>query len=239
MQPQLLMEILKRSKFILLISVVLLFSSFDQQETPPIDIEKVRADILSSPDNIIPDKYISSLRKNRFLIVYTKGYCFVHVAYKSFSSESQMKQSMVAVYRRSKASWAFMKLLPYYYNMDLIDARTNIFLSDNEECGLAGDCNTFTEINVFMENDFIPLIEYKGIDRMVYLINEFNQTGKTNTIEYVGDTIVSTYSLKEFDVVSDREFSYNLFRQGAILKNVTDSLEITGFSKSMKIKIKR
>jgi hypothetical protein len=239
MQQQLHMEILSFNRLILLILVSFLLSSFDDQETHPIDIEKVRKDILGSSDNIIPDKYISSLRKNRFLVIYSKEHCFVHVAYKSFSSESQMKQSVVAVYKLLNGSWVFAKLLPYYYNIELIDAKSNVFLSENQECGLAGDCNSFTEITVFRENDFVPLIEYSGIDRTVYLINEFNESGQKNIIQYVGDTIAINYSLKEFSIVSDKDFSYKLLREGVILKNISDSLGITGFSKSMIIKVKR
>ena len=233
------MEILSCNRLILLICVFLLISSFDDQEAPPINIEEVRKDILSSSDNIIPDKYIYSLRKNRFLVIYTKGYCFVHVAYKSFSSESQMKQSVVAAYKWLKGNWVFIKLLPYYYNMDLLDSKSNIFLSENQECGLAGDCNSFTEVTVFRENDFVPLITYTGIDRIVYLTNEFNENGQTGVKEYVGDTIANTYSLKEFSIASDKDFSYKLFKEGAVLKSVSDSLGIVGFSKLTIVKIKR
>ncbi|MBS1508889.1 MAG: hypothetical protein JSS79_19790 [Bacteroidetes bacterium] len=214
----------------------LILCSFQE---PAIDIERVRKDALSSNENIIPEKILSRLRKNRFLVIYQGNYCFVHVPYKSFASESQMKQSIVVVYKMINAEWVLSRILPYFYNIAVIDSYKNIFISENQECGLEGNCNTFTEIDFFESESFTPLANYRGFDKTVYLMNKLNKGGKSEVSNLIGDTIANTYELSKFKSISPRGYSYTLLQQGTILKSVSDTLGIEGFSKLTTINVER
>ncbi|RPH29507.1 MAG: hypothetical protein EHM93_17275 [Bacteroidales bacterium] len=194
-------------------------------EVPEINIEDVRKDFITHGEFLsFSSEYIKGLEKGKFSIFYLPKYCLVHIAYKNVETESYMKFSEIAVYILDKEKWVYKNIIPYYYNLKLIDKKRGIFLSDNKFCRMNGDCNSYYELSNFDGNDLIKIVDYKGYNKSVYyqillIKNQINEVKQK-----MGDTIANEIKLENFEFTDKGVKSFDLKRNMLVLIDLNDSL---------------
>lgn len=220
---------LKNNRFKAILTQILLLLgliAFARQTPAKIDIEAVRNDIINSPNNNIPKRFLRELDKNLFLVIYSGQLCFVHVQYKDYLSESYMKTSEVAVYVMTNEKWVFQQVLPYYYNITLIDQGSLLFLSENQFCNPNGTCESFAELNRYKDSGFNKVISFQGYNKTLHYnyLHGMKEMGKIK--KHVGDTIAHEYKISKIKMKSRHEISFILQTTTEILEDYSDSLRI-------------
>lgn len=226
------MVLLKKNNLILIFTILLM--SF-QHTKPKIDIEQVRSDFIEHEDHNIPIEFIQ--RKNsRFQVFYSGNQCFVHLRYKDYLSEPQMKSSAVAIYLLTNGRWTLEKILPYYYDMNVVDASKQIFLSQNLFCEPTGACSSYLEVSTYKDDDFESLANYTGYSKVLYYDYLLGQNDIVTISNVVGDTIANEYTISELRMESKSKVIFKLTQKISVLKNVTDTLNVTRNIKSILVR---
>lgn len=215
-------------KIIFILGVTLLLTSFinnKDERVPEIDIEEVRKDFITHVEFLsFPLEYIRNLDKGNFSTIYLPKYCLVHIRYKNVETDSYMKFSEIAIYFLEKNKWVFKNIIPYYYNLELIDKEGGIFLSDNKFCKMDGDCNSYYELSHFDGNDLVTIADYTGYNQSVYcqillIKNQINEVKQK-----IGDTIANEIQLANFECTKKGIKSFTIKRNMLILIDLNDSL---------------
>lgn len=222
----------KKNNLILMFTILLM--SF-QQTKPKIDIEQVRSDFIEHEGHNIPIDFIQ--RKNsRFQVFYSGNQCFVHLRYKDYLSEPQMKSSAVAIYLLTNGKWTLEKILPYYYDMNIADVSKQIFLSKNLFCEPTGSCSSYLELSTYKDDDFESLANYTGYSKVLYYDYLLGLKDIATISNAVGDTIANEYIISELKMESKNKVTFKLTQKISVLKNVTDTLNVTKSIKSISVK---
>lgn len=227
------MVLLKKNKWILIFGILLM--SFDQTK-PKIDIEQVRSDFIATEGHNIPIDFIQ--RKNsKFQVFYIGNECFVHLRYKDYLSEPQMKSSAVAIYLLTNGKWTLEKILPYYYDINIADGSKLIFLSQNLFCEPTGACSSYLEVSAYKDGDFISLANYNGHSKTLYYNYALGQNDISTVSAAVGDTIANEYVISNLKVESKNRVAFNLTQKISVLKSVTDTLNVSRSVKSVFVRM--
>lgn len=221
---------------IIAITLGVFLTSFTQTK-PPIDIEKVKSDMIAAEGHNAPPEFIRERRKEMFLVMYAGDMCFVHLNYRDYHSEPQMKPSIIAVYRLQENQWKLKKIDTYYYNVELLDASSRVFFSNNEFCEPNGVCASYTEFSVFKDDEFKAIADYTGFNKELYYGTLSGSSENKKLAKVPGDTIVNEFLISNARVEAGRRLSFKLEQRVGVLKSVSDTLSIVRTSKSTFVKI--
>jgi len=206
------------------------------QKQPVINIEKVKSDMIKAEGHNVPVNIIKNRKSGMFTIMYTDDACFVYLSYRDYASEPQMKSSLMTVYSLDKNRWKLEAVVPYYYDVKLLDANSKVFLSDNLFCEPKGDCVSYTEINTYQVNDFQSLVSYSGFDKVPYYETLLASSEKESIIKALGDTIKNMFRISDISVREGAGLSFDLNQEIGILKSMdNDSLHIQWTTKSTRV----
>lgn len=205
---------LKSSTLLLLL---LCWSQPRVQEQPKIDLDAVKQDFLAANTDV-PARYIES-GNGIFTDFYLDSTAFVHLRYKRFL-EASLKCTYVAVYRLSLGAWKLQKIIPYYYNMSLMNKSLGLFYSNNEFCSMGGECTYYEEVSRFRDNDFETLASCQGYDNYVFYdthLIQFQEDPK----DHLGDTIKNITRFKNLRL-EKRAIKFDLEKITSVLKAVNE-----------------
>lgn len=223
------MALLNNHRWTLFFGIMLV--SF-QQGRPEIDLEKVKTDFITTEGHGIPTEYIQKKKNSMFKIFYTNNTCFVHLGYKDYLSEPQMKPSAVAIYLLINGKWKHEKILPYYYDMSIKDPLNGIFLSQNIFCEPTGACSSYLELSAYKDGDFKKLASYIGYNKVLYYTYVLGQNDFAKLSKIVGDTIAIEYDISDLRMESKGGLAFKLTQKVSILENITDTLNVSRSIKS-------
>lgn len=116
-------------------------------------------------------------------------------------------------------------MLPYFYEISLLNEQWKIFASDNTFCEPNGACNTYYELNKFDGNDFKRIVSYKGFNKYLYYYGALGKNEKAKLDQAVGDTISNEYILSNIKIKSLKNISFDCERRTKILEGYGDTLK--------------
>jgi hypothetical protein len=219
----------KRNKFAILLVFIALFAcSFVRkyQTNPSIDIKVVKNDMIKFAGDRIPEDFISNTDDAMFGIFHIDNFSLVHLSYKDVASEAFMKSSIIALYYLQSGRWKFKKIIPYNYEILLLNKELGVFLSDNEFCSPSGRCSYYSELSIFRNEEMQTLCSYNGFDSYRYY-DGLVSIGKASKVDRVlGDTIVNIFKIDNVSLSATGIKSYNLQRQIGILTGISDTLSL-------------
>lgn len=206
-----------KSNYSLLLIILINASCLCGQNKPEFDIERARIDVIASKDGTVP---IENIQKNgNYSIIYLNDLCVVHFPYRDLFTESFMKSSIIAIYKYSQDQWSFVKIVPYYYRISLIDEKNQVFLSDNELCYPSGLCNSYVEINQLNSNyEFVAIFEKSGFNKYLNVWRLLTLNRKSEIDVKANDTITKITHLKNINIKNARinfteEIDLSLFKK--------------------------
>lgn len=206
-------------KIFVLTFLLLPLGLFAQTQTPKINIETARKDLLAH-NHSIPDNIIREMKPGMFKMMYAGDLCFVHLQYKYYAGEPSMQQSDLIIYRLSDNKWTFENTTSAWYNIDLIDPNNLIFLANVDFCEPNGSCQTYRSVSHYDGKELFMLREYRGYNKKIYCQNMATQ-GKLNDLkELVGDTINYSLDLSNF-MFEQHQTSFTLTRFAESLQSAT------------------
>jgi hypothetical protein len=219
----------KRNKTLILLVFIALFAcSFVRkyQANPSIDIKVVKNDMIKFAGDRISENFISNTDDAMFGIFYIDNFSLVHLSYKDVASEAFMKSSIIALYHLKSGRWKFKKIIPYNYEILLLNKEHGVFLSDNEFCSPSGSCSYYSELSIFRNEEMQTVCSYNGFDSSRYY-DWLISIGKTSKVAKVpGDTIVNIFKIDNVNFSAIGVKSYNLQRQIGILTGISDTFSI-------------
>lgn len=223
-------------KKITIVIIPLILLSFSDQQKNLIDLNSVKKDIIADPNNFIPKDFIQN--KRTFLLdIYADNYCFVHLQHKYYQSECFMQTSEVVIYKLTDNRWVFKKLVPYFYEISLLNEQSKVFISKNQFCEPTGICMSYTELDNFESDQFNTLKKYSGFNKINYYQGRLALRKEDELLKVVGDTISDEYFLSDFNFPSQKDISFKLLRRTSILKSFSDTLNVVVHSKSSLVKV--
>jgi hypothetical protein len=232
------METLKNSYKINIIFSLALLMTLNlraQINQPKIDIEVVRNKIISQGNYMFPEDFIRNLDSSLFNIFYVDNYCLVHVPYRNSDTYSTEPLSIIAIYILENNTWKFQNTQNYYYKLIILNEQNKIFLSNNLFCSGNMDCNSYVEISKFENNMLLKQMGFNGFDKNAYYDRLFLLDQKSEIIKAIGDTIANQVSFKNFNFESKDNYSFDLYREISILKDVKDTLVIKTIKNTKKM----
>ena len=191
-----------------------------------IDLGVVKSDMITYGSDIIPKGIIQKKDNTLFNAFYVGQFCLVHFPYKDVANEAMIKSSIIAVYRFNNKVWEYVKLLPYNYNLSILNEMHPIFLSDNLFCSPNGDCLSYVELAVFENMEMKTISSYEGFDKTRYYDGLLSAGEDEDVKKVVGDTVTSTVKLTKFIFDRNGIKCYEKDRRTGVLVGVSDSLTI-------------
>lgn len=173
--------------------------SLKSQGIKDLTLEQIRADILSSSqDEFEIDP--TELSNQPIQIFQLEVYSLAHVEYKTGGAEAFMKQSYLLVYERENNKWRKKNVLPYNYDIKLIDKRLGIFLTENFFCDMAFKCTGYVEFSKFSLNEMAPIFSVSGYDNYPYCDALLSRNREEELKKFIGDTITNQIKVSSYTV---------------------------------------
>ncbi|MBN1180882.1 MAG: hypothetical protein JXB49_01250 [Bacteroidales bacterium] len=216
-------RILKVGIFCSLLFVLISFSE-KNDNSPKIENDTVKSDVLSHDLFLVPLNYI---KEDAYFVYYYLGdYCLVHIPYYPMYEESNVKCSLIAIYHLVNNKWIFQNTIPYYRELEMIDSQSRLFISKNSKSGLMGEWSSYTEICYF-DNEGMKKIEgYNGYEKMYYYNALLSREDTAEIKSAIGDTIGYRYELTNFKIEDNKLTAYDIITYYTVLEELSKSLVI-------------
>jgi hypothetical protein len=158
--------------------------------------------------------------------------------HRDIASEAMMKSSIIALYEFHNKIWKFIKIIPYNYDLPMLNEKHRTFLSENLFCSSNGDCSIYTELTVFKNLEMTTISSYNGFDKTRYYDGLF-RTGKDSDVQAViGDTVANIPKMRKFIFDGRGIKCYEQETKIGVLEGISDSLTITYKTRYNSIKIR-
>ena len=125
----------------------------------------------------------------------------------------------MCLYRQVEKKWKREAVIPYNYEMTLIDTTSAIFLSDNFFCDMTFRCIMYTEFNQLVDNAFKEIVSYTGFDNYFYCDGLLNRARIDELSSFKGDTITKKYFVSNYLIEGNKLKSFDLEQEVQILED--------------------
>ena len=221
------MKILNRIlKVGILCSLVFVLISFSEKNdnSPKIENDTVKSDVLSHDLFLVPLNYI---KEDAYFVYYYLGdYCLVHIPYYPMYEESNVKCSLIAIYHLINNKWIFQNTIPYYRELEMIDRQSRLFISKNSKSGLMGEWSCYTEVCYFDDEELKKIEGYDGYEKMYYYNSLLSRQDTTEIKSVIGDTIGYRVEFGDIEIEDNKLISYDIIKYYTILEELSKSLVV-------------
>ncbi|MEQ9219029.1 MAG: hypothetical protein RLO17_13360 [Cyclobacteriaceae bacterium] len=204
----------------ILLSVILVTAcqALRSQDFVVLKIDQVIQDILSSPNIEFPDGK-EEISERPIEIFYTNGYAIAHVQYRTGGAEASMKQSYALIYALNDNKWKKKEVVPFNYDIKILDKNHSLFLSENLFCNIDFQCTFYLEFTYFSEKDFTPIVSYTGYDNYPFCDALLSRNRLEELKKHQFDTITNVFRVKDYVITNEGLDSFRLEQETRILQD--------------------
>ena len=195
------------------------------QNMPELTIERVREDIRSSSEDEIPEN-LDELADRPIDIFYLEGYALAHIDNKMGASQGHFQQSYILAYQIIGEQLKKKSVIPYNYNIQLLNRKLGIFLSENLYCGMMGDCTILVEFSKFNNGEMVEIASYSGYDKYLYILGLSSRGDNDKALFFKGDTITNNIKVSNYIIGKQGLDSFELEREIRIFEGWDEEEEL-------------